>query len=112
MSSIQITLQRLRRTPALSARIRDLAERLESHHPQILDVRIAVSHGTRQTKGGPYTVTVRVRMPGREPAVSRKQDEDVYVAVRDAFDAVRRELEHVADAQRAARASAEAGAME
>ena len=104
MQSTQITLHNIRRSPSLSARIRELSERLEAHHPEILNVRVAVSHeAQRPEKGGPYSVAVRVRVPGHELAVSHEHHEDVYVAVRDAFNAMRRELEHAANAQRAAR---------
>jgi len=103
MQSTQITLHNIRRSPSLSARIRELSERLETHHPGILNVRVAVSHDTqRPAKGGTYSVSVRVRVPGREIVASHEHDEDVYVAVRDAFNAMRRELEQVAEAARVA----------
>ena len=35
-------------------------------------------------------------MPGREIVVTRDHDEDVYVALRDAFDAAKRQLEDYA----------------
>jgi ribosomal subunit interface protein len=103
MQSTQITLHNIRRSPSLSARIRELSERLESHHSEILSVRVAVSHDAeRPAKGGTYSVMVRVRVPGRELVTSHEHDQDVYVAVRDAFNAMRRELEQAAEAARAA----------
>ena len=101
MQTTQITLHNIRRSPALSARIRELSERLESHHPQILNTRVAVSHeASGPGKGGPYSVVVRVRVPGHELVASRESDEDIYVAVRDAFLAMRHQLVQAADAVR------------
>ncbi|HEX6633719.1 MAG TPA: HPF/RaiA family ribosome-associated protein [Usitatibacter sp.] len=103
MQSTQITLHNIRRSPALSARIRELSERLEVHHSEILNIRAAVSHQTQGVKkGGPYTVVLRVRIPGHELVASRESDDDVYVAVRDAFLAMRHQLVQAADAARAA----------
>jgi ribosome-associated translation inhibitor RaiA len=103
MQSTQITLRNIRRSPSLSARIRELSERMEGHHPGILNVRVAVSHDTlRPVKGGTYCVVVRVRVPGRELVTTHEHDADVYVAVRDAFNAMRRELEQAAQSARAA----------
>lgn len=104
MQSTQITLHNIRRSPALSARIRDLAERLESHNPDILNIRVAVSHGPASAKkGGPYAVSLRVRIPGHELVASHESDEDVYIAVREAFLAMRHQLVQAAEAARQAR---------
>lgn len=101
MRSTQITLHNIRRSPSLSARIRDLSERLETRHPEILNVRVAVSHDTqRPAKGGTYSVVARVRVPGREIVASHEHGDDVYVAVQGAFDTVRREVERAAEAAR------------
>ena len=101
MQSTQITLHNIRRSPALSARIRELSERLENHNPEILNIRVAVSHETgRPKKGGPFSVTVRVRVPGHELVASHEDDEDIYVAVREAFLAMRHQVSHAAEAAR------------
>ena len=103
MQSTQITLHNIRRSPALSARIRELAERLEVHYPEILNIRVAVSHEAgHPKKGGPYGVTVRVRIPGNELVASHESDEDVYVAVRESFLAMRHQLVQAAEAARQA----------
>jgi len=53
-----------------------------------------------QHQGRPFAVRVDVTMPGQEVAVSRVHDEDVYVALRDAFDAARRKIEDVVQIRR------------
>lgn len=106
MNFTQITLRNLRRSTALSARIRELSERLGERHPGIINCRVAVAHETaRPGRKRAFEVTVRVRVPGRELVASREHDEDVYVALRDAFEAIRRQLIDAAAAPRdAARA--------
>jgi len=102
MQSTQITLHNIRRSPVLSARIRELSERLENHHSEIVHCRVSVTqeaNGSR--KGRLFTIAVRVRVPGRELLASR-QNEDVYVALREAFDAMRRQLADAAQAAKAA----------
>ncbi len=101
MQSTQITLQNVRRSTALSARIRELSERLENHHSEIRACRVAVAQDTAgPRKGRSYHVTVRVRPPGRELVVSHEHDTDVYVALRDAFEAMRRQLAQAPDTSR------------
>jgi cold shock CspA family protein/ribosome-associated translation inhibitor RaiA len=53
-----------------------------------------------QRKGKQYAVRIDLKVPGGELAVTREHDEDLQVAVRDAFDAARRRLEDYARRQR------------
>jgi len=41
-----------------------------------------------------YNVSIDISIPGAELAVKREAHEDVYVAIRDAFDSARRQLLH------------------
>jgi ribosome-associated translation inhibitor RaiA len=98
MQATQITLHNIRRSPTLSARIRELSERLESHHAGIIHCRVAVTQETGSSrKGRLNTVSVRVRVPGHE-FVAGQQGEDVYVVLREAFDVMRRQLSQAAEA--------------
>lgn len=104
MRSTQINLRNMRRSEALSARIRALSEKLGEQHPRILDCHVAVeAAGRHRQKGRQYQVNVSVRIPGRELVANRHEDEDVYVAVRDAFEALARQLEGAAPSARAPR---------
>ena len=49
--------------------------------------------GRHKRQGKQFSVHIGVRVPGGEIAVTREHDEDVHVALRDAFDAARRRLE-------------------
>ena len=95
---LQITMHQMERSPALDLRIRDSAAKLERLYPRITRCRVAVEQvELHQQQGRHFGVRVEVRAPGHKDVVSSLQHhEDVYVALRDAFDAVRRKLRAVA----------------
>jgi ribosome-associated translation inhibitor RaiA len=71
-------------------------DHLERICPDVMAWRITVEQEHKhQTQGRPFAVRVDLTLPGHEMAVSRVHDEDVYVALRDAFDGARRKLEEV-----------------
>ena len=94
---LQITFRGLLRSDALEARIREKADRLQDFHARITSCRVVVEEQHRHKRQGKqFTVRVDIRVPGNEIVVDRDHDEDVYVALRDAFDAARRKLEDFA----------------
>lgn len=98
---LQITMREMPRSDALEASIREHADKLERFHPRIGSCRVAVEQAHRhQRQGREFKVRIDVRVPGETIAVTRNHDEDVYVAVRDAFDATRRRLEELIRAKR------------
>ena len=92
---LQVTFQNVPRSEALESRIRDDVAKLELFHPRITSCRVVVDEAQKhQAQGRQFRVHVEVRAPGHEQAVATlHHHEDVYVAVRDAFDAVRRQLQ-------------------
>lgn len=89
---LQITLREMGRSEALAARIRSGAGRLERLHPGIAGCRVVVEEAHRHP-GREFSVQVEVHILGRETRVSTAcRSADVYVAVRDAFEAVRRQF--------------------
>lgn len=97
---LQITFRRMDSSPALEARIRERAEELERFCGDITSCRVVVEHQTaRQRQGRLFDIRIDITVPGREIVVRRDPGlnhahEDVYVAVRDAFDAARRQIEN------------------
>jgi ribosome-associated translation inhibitor RaiA len=91
---LQITLRDMSRSDALAERIRADAAKLEKLHPRITNCRVVIEEDDRHhTRGRQFSVHIEARMPGREEAVSTlKHDADVYVALRDAFEAVHRQF--------------------
>jgi ribosome-associated translation inhibitor RaiA len=53
-----------------------------------------------KTQGKHFHVSVDVRVPGKEVVANRDHHEDVYVALREAFDSAKRQLEELARVQR------------
>lgn len=84
---------------AIEARIRERAAGLEHYHDQIMSCRVAVEmHHRHHHQGNLFHVRVDLKVPEGEIVASREPaehhaHEDVYVAIRDAFDAARRQLE-------------------
>ncbi len=98
---IRITLKDLPSTDAVEAKLRDKARKLAKYYDRITSCHITVeSPERRHHKGKLYNVHVRLRVPGEELIVSREPGEDLYVAIRDAFDAARRQLQDYADRKR------------
>jgi ribosomal subunit interface protein len=99
---LQITFRHMDTSEAVAARIRERAEELERFFDRIISCRVVVEcrHPRRQ-QGNLLRVSVDLKVPGREIAVGRDPaanhaHEDVYVAIRDAFDTTRRLLEDYA----------------
>ena len=95
---VQITIRDVPQSEALKAHIADKAAKLEEFFPRITSCRIVVERpGQHKRQGKLYSVRIDVRVPGAELVVDRGHlSEDVYVAVRDAFEAARRKLEDYA----------------
>lgn len=93
--ALQIVMQNVPRSAGLEARIRLDAKKLGRIHPHITRCRVAVDESANHhRRGRQFGVRVDVRTPGHGDIVSTlHHDSDVYVAVRDAFSSVRRQLE-------------------
>lgn len=91
---LQITVRDMPHSDALDARIREKADKLAEFSPEITSCRVSVEKSRKHHRQGHhFQVTVDVRVPGRELVANQAHDEDVYVALRDAFDAIRRQVE-------------------
>ena len=98
---LQITIRDFPQSEALEARIREKAVKLEEFYPRITSCRVTVEEMRKHhQQGRHFQVNLDVRVPGKEIVVNHVHDEDDYVAVREAFDAAKRQLEEVARVQR------------
>ena len=103
---LQITFRDVSPSPAIEARIRDQAAELEQVYDHIVSCRVVVESPHRhQHQGRLFGILIDLAVPGRELVIGRDPSqnhahEDVYVAIRDAFDAARRQLEDHARRQR------------
>ena len=93
--SLQITIRGMEHSPALDDHIREKAHKLEEFYPHMIGCHVTVEKPhTHHHQGAQFDVRIDVRLPGRgEVIVNHKHAEDVYVALRDAFDAAKRQLE-------------------
>jgi ribosomal subunit interface protein len=103
---LQITFRHMDSSDAVAARIRERAAELERFFDRITACRVVVEcRHPRHQQGNLFRVRVDLKVPGREIVVGRDPaahhaHEDVYVAIRDSFDAARRLLEdHVREAR-------------
>ena len=70
------------------------ASKLDQFRPDIMTCRAVVELSDKHRhQGKTYAVRVDVTVPGHEFSVDRVHDEDVYVALRDAFDDMKRQLQ-------------------
>jgi ribosomal subunit interface protein len=90
----------------IESRIRERAAKLERHFDRILGCRVVVDAPHKHHKKGQhYHVRIDLSVPGNEIVVNRDprahtDHEDVYVAIRDAFDAAGRALDTYAQKRR------------
>lgn len=96
---LQITFRHMEPSPALEARIHELAARLDKFSASIMRCHVIVEAPPKhQHQGGLFEVKIDVTVPGNEIAIRRSPPldhahEDPYVALRDAFHTARRQLE-------------------
>lgn len=103
---LQVHYQNMDPSPAVEADIRERASKLEQFDEDIVSCRVTVEAPHKHhAKGKLYHVMVDIRVPRGEVVVSRDPGrnhahEDVYVAIRDAFNAARRQLQDYARKRR------------
>jgi len=94
---LQITFRDIPASEALDTHIRDKAQKLEQVFADIISCRVVVEQPARHhQQGKPFNVRIDLGVPGKEIVVDRQENEDAYVALRDAFDAAKRQLEDYA----------------
>lgn len=96
---LQITFRHMEHSDALEANIREKARKLDQFADHIMSCRVVIDlEHKHHHQGKLYSVKLDITVPGSEIVVDRHSDkhhahEDVYVAVRDAFNAAKRQLE-------------------
>jgi ribosomal subunit interface protein len=98
---LEISTRWIDLSPPLEAELRKRAEKLERHYNRITSCRIAVERptGNHHQEGGPYRVRLDITVPGSE-LVADKSAEELYAAIRDAFQAAERQVEAFSQRQR------------
>ena len=100
--SLQITWHHIKQSDAIEAAIRKRAEKLNTYFDNVLGCHVVLdTPHAHQHKGRRYQVRIDLSVPGAEIVVNRDPakdgaHEDIYVAIRDAFDAAKRQLQDYA----------------
>ena len=91
---LQIQFLGMDPSEAVESAVREKASRLDRFCTDIMSCRVSIEQMHKhQHQGRPFAVRIDVTMPGHELTVDRMQDEDVYVALRDSFDGIKRQIE-------------------
>lgn len=91
---LQITLRDMPHSNALETYIRDKVQKLDAFFGRLVSCRVVVEVPHRHSQqGNQFNVRIDMGVPGNQLVVTRDHHEDPYVALRDAFDAAKRQLE-------------------
>ena len=98
-ATLQISFRNMSGSDTVEHQVRERFAQLEAFYDRLIACRVVVEKAQRnQQQGRLFHVRVVLVAPGREIVVRRgpgdnHAHEDAHVAVRDAFDAARRQLE-------------------
>ena len=97
---LKVTMRHLRNSQALRDVIAAQAASLDREYTRITRCGVTVNGPPHNSRG--FEVRVHVTIPGHE-CFTRSTDEDVYHAVREAFDAAKRNIHAFEDRRRTRR---------
>jgi cold shock CspA family protein len=104
---IKITYRNIDPSPAIEADIRNHAEKLDEFDARIHWCNVSVeAEGKHQRKGRIYRIGINLGLPGKTISANRtgphnEAHSDIYVAIRDTFNALARQVEDYARIRRA-----------
>jgi len=98
---LQITSRNMSLSEAAEQTIREKAAKLDQICDRIMGCRVLVEAPHRhQNQGNQYNVVIDITVPGSELVIKREENEDLYVAIRDAFEAAKRKVKEYSDRQK------------
>lgn len=94
MLPVQVTIRDIPSSVALEVLIRKRAEKLKQFHHNIINCRAVLEVPQKHKHQGKlFNVRIDVTVPGKKIVSTYKYNQDVYVAIRDSFEAIERQLE-------------------
>ncbi|MSO66192.1 MAG: HPF/RaiA family ribosome-associated protein [Alphaproteobacteria bacterium] len=96
---LEISFKDIAPSPAIEQYVREHAAKLDKFHERVMACRVSIEAPHRhQHKGKLYQVRIDLTVPGEELVANRSpaadaSHADVYVAARDAFRAIKRQLQ-------------------
>ena len=115
---LQVTFRQMDPSDAVQEAIRKRSDKLVQFYDRIVSCRVVVHAPHRHHhKGKLYSISVDVKVPDGDvavhrDAVERHAHEDIYVAIRDAFDAAERQLDELIHRRRGEVKARERGGRE
>ena len=94
MLPVQITIRGIPVSDALKLKIQERAEKLNQYCKRISSCRVVIELSQKHKQQGKiFNARIDVTVPGKELVVTHKKNQDPYLVVRDAFNALERQLE-------------------
>lgn len=95
---LEISTHDVRLSGETEALIREKAAKLDRLYDQIIGCRVKVAMPHRSQRSGmAYNVMIDITVPGGELVVKREPDEDLHVAIVNAFDIAQRRVKEYAE---------------
>ena len=101
---LELTFRNMDHSDAVEADVRKRVEKLDRYYPNmIMGCRVVVEKNHQHHhQGNLFHTRIDITVPGKELVVSREPNqhhahEDMHVSIRDAFEAVKKQLEHYRD---------------
>ncbi len=98
---LEITARHVDLNDSLEQTLRERTDALERFHPRLIRCHVTLEGpGEHHRNGGPFDVRIDLRVPGKEIVVSHQSAEELMIAIRDAFDAAKRQIHDFVERQR------------
>lgn len=102
---LQITVHDMTLSETIETEIREKAAKLERYYKSVIGCHVVVGAPVRSahashSQAGRYHMNIDLTVPSAELVVTRQENEELLVAIRDAFLAARRQLQEYARRQR------------
>ena len=103
---LQIVFRNMGPSEAIEAKVHERAQKLDRFYEHIMSCRVVIEESHKHhERGNLYHVRIDMKVPDAEIVANREPDAhhgytDVYVAIRDAFDSARRQLQDYARERR------------
>ena len=91
---LEITVLDIEKTAPIEERIQKKVEKMEQFFDRIECCKVVIEEPQKHKHQGKlYNVRLEVNVPGKQLIVNKHPNEDLYVAIRDSFQAMYRQLE-------------------
>ena len=92
--SLEIVFRGMEPSEAIEEAVRRRVEHLERFAADVVSCRVVIDqHHLHRTQGRPFGVSIELTTPGYKLVVDRAEDPEFLVALREAFDRMKRRLE-------------------